>query len=149
MNCKNHICVKPLLQTLLSRVEWPFNVFRSPNLCEGSLLLRSCSHPLRFHISSTYQVWGQFDNYLLTSVILIAVAIILLMLYISCYAWVFRVSILRCRVFFHWPSSFFSTQKEMNCPDVEFVKCFTPAKLHFFLNYTKENTQIATLLTNS
>merc|ERR1712012_445101 len=36
------------------------------------------------------QVWGQFDNYLLTSVILIAVAIILLMLYISCYAWVFR-----------------------------------------------------------
>ena len=96
-----HICVKHFIQTLLSRVAWPFNVFRSPNLCEGSLLLRSCNHPLRFHISSTYQVWGQFDNYLLTSVILIAVAIILLMLYISCYAWVFRVSYLR-----YWPSSF-------------------------------------------
>ena len=40
----------------------------------------------------TAQVLSHFDNYLLTSVILVALAIILLVLYISCYAWVFRVS---------------------------------------------------------
>merc|ERR1712020_663305 len=36
------------------------------------------------------QVLSHFDNYLLTSVILVALAILLLVLYISCYAWVFR-----------------------------------------------------------
>ena len=38
------------------------------------------------------QVLSYFDNYLLASVILVALAITLIMLYISCYAWVFRVS---------------------------------------------------------
>merc|ERR1712210_417845 len=36
------------------------------------------------------QVLSYFDNYLLASVILVALAITLIMLYISCYAWVFR-----------------------------------------------------------
>ena len=141
MNYKNHICVKPFLQTLLSRVEWPFNVFRSPNLCEGILLLRSCSHPLRFHISSTYQVWGQFDNYLLTSVILIAVAIILLMLYISCYAWVFRVSDLRCRVFFSLALLFFQYPKGNELPRRGSCQMFYIILMFLsFFNFTKENT---------
>ena len=38
------------------------------------------------------QVLSYFDNYLLASVILVALAITLIMLYISCYAWVYRVS---------------------------------------------------------
>ena len=41
---------------------------------------------------SLTQVLSYFDNYLLASVILVALAITLIMLYISCYAWVFRVS---------------------------------------------------------
>ena len=40
----------------------------------------------------TDQVLSNFDNYLLTSVILITLAIALLMFYISCYTWVFRVT---------------------------------------------------------
>merc|ERR1719273_1939124 len=36
------------------------------------------------------QVLSYFDNYLLASFILVAAAITLIMLYISCYAWVFR-----------------------------------------------------------
>ena len=41
---------------------------------------------------SLTQVLSYFDNYLLASVILVALAITLIMLYISCYAWVFRVN---------------------------------------------------------
>ena len=41
---------------------------------------------------SLTQVLSYFDNYLLASVILVALAITLIMLYISCYAWVYRVS---------------------------------------------------------
>merc|ERR1712018_741588 len=36
------------------------------------------------------QVMSHFDNYLLASVILITMAILLIIFYISCYAWVFR-----------------------------------------------------------
>ena len=104
----SYMCkIFPSNTTLLGKASFQLFCFQESKFVSlFAYLLKSCSQPQRCHISFPYQVWGQFDNYLLTSVILIAVAIILLMLYISCYAWVFRVSYLWYRVFFTDPPLF-------------------------------------------